>query len=125
MMNDLSSRPIPTLAAVRWVPTRYQHILPLEVIKRHQCLVLGAARGVLTVAIADAQNRELVDALEKFTGHRIFTVFIEPASMRVLIERLERDSSRRGVREKMVVRPCYLHRVQLRALVYHISALLQ
>ena len=122
MMNGLSSRPIPTLAAVRWVPTRYQHILPLEVIKRHQCLVLGSARGMLTVAIADARNTQLTDTLEKFTGHRIFMVLIEPARMRVLIERLERDSSRRGTRWKMAVRPCYLHRVQLQALVSHISA---
>ena len=120
-MNDLSSRPIPTLAAVRWVPTRYQHILPLEVIKRHQCLVLGGARGVLTVAIADTRDRPLVDALEKFTGRRIFTVLIDPVSMRILIERLERDSSRRGTRQKSLVRPCYLHRVQLRALVNYIS----
>jgi hypothetical protein len=125
MMNDLFSRPIPTLTAVRWVPTRYQHILPLEVVKRHQCLVLGAARGVLTVAIADTRDRPLVAALEKFTGHRIFTVLIEPASMRILIERLERDCSRRGSRQKIVVRPCYLHRVQLRALVYFMSARVQ
>ena len=116
VINDLADGPIPRLDAVRRVPTRYQYVLPLEVIKRHQCLVLGAARGVLTVAITDTADRPLIHALEKYTGRHIFTVLIEPARMRILIERLERCYTRRNAK-RTVGRPYYLHRVQLHAIV--------
>ncbi len=117
---ERANRPIPRFDTVRRVPPRYRYVLPLDIIKRHRCLVLGSAHGVLTVAVTDTENRSLIDTLEKLTGHRIFTVLIEPTRMQMLIERLERSSIPRYTRQALG-RPCYLHRVQLTAIVWTLS----
>lgn len=117
---ERANRPVPRFNAVRRVPTCYQYVLPLGVIKRHQCLVLGSARGVFTVAMTVEGDAALVNNLERFLGQRIFTVLVEPARMRMLIERLERFYIRR-YEKQMVGRPCYLHSVQLTAIVQSLS----
>jgi Type II secretion system (T2SS), protein E, N-terminal domain len=81
---------IPQLFVLRRVPMRYRRILPLTVMKRFQCVVVGSAPGVLTVAITDRQNSIIIESLKKFTGQAIFPVLIDPTRMRLLIQRIER-----------------------------------
>ena len=93
-MKDISesvhSNPIPQLDTLRRVPIRYRRILPFTIMKQYQCIVVGAERGILTVAIADRQNMAVIELLTKYTGQAIFPVLIEPDRMRLLIRRIER-----------------------------------
>jgi hypothetical protein len=115
MLNALHEGPIPRLDHLRRVPSRYQHILPLALMKHYQMLVVGAARGTLTVAITDSRSTATIFTLEKLTGRPIFTVLIEPSRMRILIERIERSHSWHY--KRLLGRPYYLHRVKLRAMI--------
>jgi Type II secretion system (T2SS), protein E, N-terminal domain len=81
---------IPHMRDLRRIPMRYQRILPLKVMKEHQCVVVGAARGVLTVAITDRYNSSSIKALTKLIGHPIFPVRVKPARIDLLIKRMER-----------------------------------
>ena len=81
---------IPQLYILRRVPMRYSRILPLTIMKRFQCIVVGSAQGVLTVAITDRQNISVIESLRKITGQAIFPVLIDPTRMRLLIQRVER-----------------------------------
>lgn len=94
---DTRSRPeevhghvIPRLNDVRRVPVRYQRVLPLSVIKRYQCVVLGGSAHTLTVGITERENEALLDLLQVLTGATIFPVLVEPGRMRLLITRMER-----------------------------------
>jgi MshEN domain len=87
---------IPQLFVLRRVPMRYRRILPLTVMKRFQCIVVGSAPGILTVAITDRQNTLVIEALRKFTGQAIFPVLIDHTRMRLLIQRIERNEHRRN-----------------------------
>lgn len=115
MQSKQYNGPIPQLRAIRRVPTRYQQLLPLEWMKQHQCIVVGGAGGMLTIAITDAEDKSLIGSMEKLIRHRIFTVLIEPARMRLLIERMERDSYR-----QQKSWPCsthYIHQHLLRGIL--------
>lgn len=81
---------IPRLRDIRRVPTRYQRILPLSVVKRHQCVVLGASSRTLTVGIVAREGTRLFALLHTITGAAIFPVLVEPGRMRLLIARMER-----------------------------------
>lgn len=81
---------IPQLFVLRRVPMRYRRVLPLTVMKRFQCIVVGSAPGVLTVAITDRHNTAVIESLSKYTGQAIFPVLIDPTRMRLLIRRIER-----------------------------------
>ncbi len=81
---------IPQLYVLRRVPMRYRQVLPLTIMKRFQCIVVGSAQGVLTVAITDRQNTSVIESLRSITGQAIFPVLIDPARMRLLIQRIER-----------------------------------
>lgn len=118
MPYGLHDEPIPRLDTIRRVPTRFHQILPLELMKRYQFIVVGAARGVLTVAISDIQQEPLIDSLKNLTGKPIFTVLIEPSRMRMMIDRIERCQYRRKM--KLLGHPYYLHRVQLRAIMLYV-----
>jgi hypothetical protein len=59
--------------------------------KRHQCVVVGAAKGALTVAITDQQDHWILELLSRVTGCAIFPVWVHPARMRLLLRRLERS----------------------------------
>ena|SRR5438270_8211677 len=113
MVNALSDGTPPRLPIIRRVPTRYSSMLPLTLMKQWQCTVVGAARGVLTVAISDSRQVATSASLEIITGQRIFFVLVEPACMRLLISRLERYEHH-TCREALG-RPFYLHRLQLHA----------
>jgi hypothetical protein len=81
---------IPRLNDVRRVPVRYQRVLPLPIIKRYQCVVLGGSANTLTVGITERENEALLDLLQVLTGATIFPVLVEPGRMRLLIARIER-----------------------------------
>ncbi len=87
---------IPQLFALRRVPMRYYRVLPLTVMKKFQCVVVGSAPGVLTVAITNRQSTLVIESLKKFTGQSIFPVLIDPAKMRLLIQRIERNEHSRN-----------------------------
>lgn len=81
---------IPRLRDVRRVPTRYQRSLPLPVVKRHQCVVLGASARALTVGIIEREGVKLFALLRSITGAAICPVLVEPGRMRLMIARMER-----------------------------------
>ena len=91
---------IPQLYVLRRVPTRYRRMLPLTIMKRFQCIVVGSAQGVLTVAITDRQDTSVIESLRSITGQAIFPVLIDPARMRLLIQRVERYEQVFSAREQ-------------------------
>ncbi len=97
-MQDVADRVrgnlIPQLFVLRRVPTRYYSVLPLTIMKKYQCIVVGSAPGVLTVAITNRQSTLVIESLKKFTGQSIFPVLINPTKMRLLIQRIERNEYR-------------------------------
>jgi Type II secretion system (T2SS), protein E, N-terminal domain len=110
---------IPRLDTIRRIPGRYHQILPLELMKDHQFIIIGAARGTLTVAITDQEQKPIIEFLEKLTGKSIFIVFVNPSIMRLLIERVERCEQRKH--RKLLGRPYYLHRIQLQSIIQFLS----
>src|SRR6266566_4712423 len=93
--NNVRGTLIPQLFVLRRVPVRYRQFLPLTVMKRYQCIVVGSAQGVLTVAITDPQNTSAIESLRRITGQAIFPVLIDPDRMRLLIQRIERCEQNR------------------------------
>ena len=85
---------IPQLSALRRVPMRYYQVLPLAVMKKLQCIVVGSAPGVLTVAITNRDNIIAIESLKEITGQSIFPVLIDPTKLRLLIQRIERREHR-------------------------------
>lgn len=106
---------IPRLDTMRRVPGRYHRILPLALMKHYQLIVVGVAPGTLTVAISDQEQRTIIEFLQRLTGRSIFTVYINPVRMHLLIDRIERCELRKS--RRLLGRPYYLHRIQLRAIV--------
>lgn len=80
---------IPHYPGLRRIPTRYRRALPLRVMKQCQCVVVGAAQGVFTVAIADCHDPFKLEFLCRITRRAIFPVLVDPIRMRLLIQRLE------------------------------------
>jgi MshEN domain len=105
--------PLPRFASIRRVPSRYQGILPLPVMQRYRCIVVGSARDALTVAIADDLQRQLIESLERLIGCPIFPVLVDSARMRLLLARLERREQQKH--REVMGRPYYLHTLQLHA----------
>ena len=94
--ESLDGNPIPQLSELRRAPLRYRHILPLTIMKQYQCIVVGAAKGKLTIAITDTQNLEVIESLSRYTGKIIFPVLIDPKRMHLLLLRIERREQCRG-----------------------------
>jgi len=86
---------IPQFRDLRRISMRYQCILPLNVVKRYRCAVVGSAQGVLTVAITDQCDPSLIAALAHLTGCAIFPVWVNPVRMHLLIQRMERWQQRK------------------------------
>ena len=105
---------IPRFRSLRRVPTPYRDVLPLKVMMRHQCLVVGAAQDTLTVAITDRQDISILALLSKLTGRTIFPVLVDPVRMRLLVQRIERYKQCRGNVSDYLL---YLHRLQVKAMV--------
>ena len=87
---------IPRFDTLRWIPIRGRGILPLPVMKRYQCIVVGATRSMVTVALAEGQETIAPEILTALTGRTIFPVLISQSRMRLLIKRLERAEDDRG-----------------------------
>lgn len=114
MPDSLSNGPTPTHVSIRRVPKRYHRVLPLSMMKRYQCVVIGSAKGVLTVAITSAEQKDTIQLLRSYTGRPIFTVLVEPTRMHLLISRIERCQKEK--QKLSTYRSCLL-RVQLSAIV--------
>jgi hypothetical protein len=82
---------IPYFSGLRRVPTRYRRALPLRVMKQYQCVVVGAAQGVFTVALVNCHNPFMLEFLSRITRRAIFPVLVDPIRMRLLLQRLERQ----------------------------------
>jgi len=82
--------------------------------KRYQCIVVGDAQGVLTVAIADQEGLTCIESIRKLTSHAVFPVLVDPARISLLIRRIERDERFRARTGLSPFR--YLHYFQLRAI---------
>jgi hypothetical protein len=87
---ELQGAMIPRLWTLRRIPEQYHHFLPIAVMKRYQCIVIGGDRGILTVAVTEPKSTCILNALSTLTGRTIFPVLIDPARMRLLIRRIER-----------------------------------
>ncbi|TME11551.1 MAG: hypothetical protein E6I80_05550 [Chloroflexi bacterium] len=108
----------PRFNTLRWVPLRYRRILPLEVMKRYLCIVVGATQGELTVAFAAQPNKSVIEALKKLTGHKIFPVLVAPAKIRLLIHRIESYERHR----RSLNWPYYVHWFQVHSMLEYILA---
>ena len=105
---------IPQLRDLRRIPMRYERMLPLKVMKRYQCAVVGTAQGVLTVAITNQQNTSLIKTFTKLIGRPIFPVWVKPALMGLLIKRMERWERRE---DEMLRSPRLLSRFEIHMIV--------
>lgn len=82
---------MPRLHDVRRVAVRYQCMLPLSVMKEHQCVVLGATAHMLTVGVIERKEKRWFQLIHAMTGTAIFPVLVEPKRMRLLLARIERS----------------------------------
>ena len=114
MVDSTGYEIIPRLYILRRVPQQYHRILPLHIMKRYQCIVVGDAQGVLTVAIADQEALTYMESIQKLTGHAAFPVLVDPARISLLIRRIERDERFRVRTGLSAFRS--LHYFQLRAI---------
>lgn len=112
--RSVHDNPIPQFRDLRRIPTRYQHILPLSVMKRYRCAVIGSAQGVLTVAIINRRDTSLIETLARLTGHPIFPVWVKPTGMNLLIQRIERWEHRK---DEMLRWPHPLNLIQIHTIV--------
>lgn len=83
---------IPRLFSLRRVAKRYWQVLPLEVMRRYQCVVIGTEGDALTIAIADERSTRIFGVIRMLTGRKVFPVLIESEHMSLLLRRIERDA---------------------------------
>ena len=91
LMSEREGGVLPRLATVRRVPERYRQLLPVAFMKRYQCVVVGATRSALTVAITDPTKVQVCQAISTLTGYATFPVLVEPEKVRLLVKRIERS----------------------------------
>ncbi len=121
MVHDVRNV-VPRLLTLRRVPGQYWHYLPLQVMKRHQCIVIGGEAGSLTVALADCRRSHVVAYLRLLTGCAIFPVQVDPMRIRLLIRRMERS---RPARYRLLRQSAFCHPLAIQAMVtfFHTSSL--
>ena len=103
---------IPRLYTLRRIDPRYRYVLPIHIMKRYRCIVVGGKRGMLTVALTGGGYSEHVAAyLRRKTGCAIFPVLIEPERMRLLLQRAEWSKCHKESikRQKPLLHPLLLH----------------
>lgn len=120
MVDSTGRAIIPRLYILRRVPQQYHRVLPLNVMKRYQCIVVGDAEGVLTVAIANQEALTCIESIGKLTSHAVFPVLVDPVRISLLIRRIERDERFRA-RTGLSSLRC-LHYFQLRAITSFVLA---
>jgi hypothetical protein len=80
---------IPYLSLLpRKVPPHIQGMIDPRLAQELHCYPLGCDEDVLTVALADPQNRSVLDRLEKETGFHIFPVLAHPHELQNALEQL-------------------------------------
>ncbi len=111
---------IPRLYALRRIDPRYRHVLPVHIMKRYRCIVVGGKRGMLTVALAGKNSEHIITYLHQQTGCSIFPVSIEPERLRLLLQRAEwSEYNKESVkRNKPLLHPLLLHSL-LPLLTFH------
>jgi len=114
MAPEIHSSVIPRFSDLRRVPTPYQRILSLKAMRQYRCVIVGAAQGMLTLAITDTQVMSFIDVLSKITRRSIFLVLVEPHRMELLLQRLEHQERRQG---KRLYPMCFLPPHQVQAIV--------
>jgi Type II secretion system (T2SS), protein E, N-terminal domain len=91
LVNDvLQDVMIPRLWTLRRVSGPYRYLLPVAVMKRYQCVVVGGEGSILTVAITRPKDTCIFKAISALTGCTVFPVLVDPARMRLLLRRIER-----------------------------------
>jgi hypothetical protein len=105
---------IPRLRNLRRVPRKYWYCIPLNVMKRHQCIVIGGEPGVLTVAVADCRRTCIFTYLRLLTGCAIFPVQVDSARINLFIKRVERS---RSVRYDLPGQSPLYHPLAIRAML--------
>lgn len=110
---DVDKYVFPRFDTLRWVPMRCRKILPLSVMKRYHCIVIGAAQSRLTVAMTDPVDVSIIEILQRLTRCTIFPVLIAPKRMHQLIRHLEYAEQHK----KTVMRLRYQPRLQIRGWV--------
>lgn len=102
---------IPQFDNLRRVPQRYRETFSLSLMKLCQCVVVGSARGVLTVALSDQQDIAILNIISEFTGRTIFPVFVSPIKIRLLIRRIEYDKRNKGqiFKQRTSLNPLSIH----------------
>src|SRR5438270_2280631 len=117
---DVDNCVFPRFDTLRWVPVRYRRLLPLSVMKRYQCIVIGAAQGRLTVAMTAPLDWSIIELLQRLTRCTIFPVLIAPERMRQLIRHIEYGEQYK----KTLMRLRYHPRIQIRGWVGMVAMLL-
>lgn len=82
---------LPRLWNVRRVPERYCQLLPIAFMKKYECVIVGANRRTLTVAVSDPKRVGICRTISELTGCTIFPVLLEPTKVRLLVKRIERS----------------------------------
>src|SRR5579863_2158422 len=72
MVYDLQEGSIPRFYSLRRIPRECSSILPLEVMKRYQCVVVGLTGRTLTLAITHPRYLFLCKVISKLTGYTVF-----------------------------------------------------
>ena len=119
-VQEIQDEVIPRLGVIRRVPARYRRILPLWIMKRYHCAVIGGVPGALTVAITDRKNAWILGALRGLTGCVIFAVLVDAGKMQLLIQRVERAERYRYSRFKPL---SPYHPLRVRSMVMFASLL--
>ena len=80
---------IPYLSLLpRKLPLKLQQLVSPQLALELQCFPLGCERDTLTVAIANPQDRQVLDRLHKETGLQIFPVLAPPQELQTALEQL-------------------------------------
>jgi len=80
---------IPYLSLLpRKLPLKVQQIVSPQLALELRCFPLGREHDTLTVAIANPQDRQVLDRLRKETGLRIFPVLAHPQELQTALEQL-------------------------------------
>lgn len=80
---------IPYLSLLpRKVPEQVQQLVNAQLAQELRCYPLGRDKDVLTVALADPQNRAILMRLEDETGLHIFPVLTHPGELQTALDQL-------------------------------------
>lgn len=96
---------MPRLFTLRRVSRQCRRMLPLNVMKRYQCVVIGMDDDALTIAIVDARSSCIFHAISILTGRTIFPVLIDVERMQLLLRRIERAERGGPWQQQVLTRP--------------------